>query len=75
MNLNQYKVTEIISSGSKYKLAHPVRIDDEGSFYRIASTYIIDKYRVKSMSIDGDKLTIHLKDEDVILTVIETKKK
>ena len=73
MNLNQYKVTEIIYSDSKYKLAHHAGIDDEGSFYRIAGTYIIDKYRIKSMSLNGDKLTIHLNDEDVILTVTEKK--
>ena len=73
MNLNKYKVTEIINPDSKYKLAHPASIDDEGSFYRIDSTYIIDKYRIKSMSLDGDKLTIHLNDEDIILTVIEKK--
>ena len=73
MDLKQYQVIEIISSGSKYKLAHPVGIDDEGSFYRIAGTYIIDKYRIKSMSLNGDKLTIHLNDEDVVLTVTEKK--
>ena len=73
MNLNQYKVTEIIYSDSKYKLAHPARIDDEGSFYRIASTYIIEKHRIKSMSLDGDRLTIHLNDEDVVLTIIGKK--
>ena len=73
MNLNQYKVTEIIYPDSKYKLAHPAVIDDEGSFYRIAGTYIIDKYRIKSMSLNGDKLVIHLNDEDVILTVTEKK--
>ena len=73
MNLNQYKVTEIIYSDSKYKLAHPARIDDEGSFYRIDGTYIIEKHRIKSMSLDGDKLTIHLNDEDVVLTIIEKK--
>lgn len=73
MNLNQYKVTEIISPDSKYKLAHPASIDDEGSFYRIAGTYIIEKHRIKSISLDGDKLTIHLKDEDVVLTIIEKK--
>ena len=73
MNLNQYKVSEIIYSDSKYKLAHPARIDDEGSFYRTAGTYIIEKHRIKSMSLDGDKLTIHLNDEDVVLTVTEKK--
>ena len=73
MNLEKLKVTEIVYQGSKYKLAHPAGIDYEGSFYRIAGTYIIDKYRIKSMSIDGDKLTIHLNDEDVILTVTEKK--
>ena len=73
MQLSKYKVTEIRSSNSLYKPSSSVEIYDEGNFYRIDSTYIIDKYRIKSMSLNGDKLTIHLNDEDVVLTVIEKK--
>ncbi len=73
MDLKKYRVIEIISSGSKYKLAHPARIENEGSFYRMAGTYIIEKHRIKSMSLDGDRLTIHLNDEDVVLTIIGKK--
>ena len=73
MKITPYKVTEIRSSTGIYKPSQPLEIYDEGNFYRIDSTYIIDKYRIKSMSIDGDKLTIHLNDEDIILKVIEKK--
>ena len=73
MKITPYKVTEIRSSTEIYKPSHPLEIYDEGNFYRIDSTYIIDKYRIKSMSLDGDKLTIHLNDEDVVLTIIGKK--
>ena len=73
MKITPYKVTEIRSSTEIYKPSQPLEIYDEGNFYRIDSTYIIDKYRIKSMSLDGDKQTIHLNDEDVVLTIIGKK--
>ena len=72
MNITQYKVTEIIYPDSKYKLAHPGRIDDEGSFYRVDSTHIFDKVHIKSMKIIDHKLTIQKKDM-VVLLVVENK--
>ena len=71
MNLNQYKVTEIIYPDSKYKLAHPARIDDEGSFYCVDGTHIFDKVHIKSIKKKDNKLTIHMDDKDVILVVEE----
>ena len=66
---NKLKVIEIRSSNGIYKLGTPAMIIDEGSFYRIDSSFIIDKYRIISTSLEGNHLTIHLKDEDIILTV------
>ena len=69
MELINYKVKEIRSSNGIYILGTPAEIIDEGSFYRVNGTFIIDKYRIISTSLDGNHLTIHLKDEDIILTV------
>ena len=66
---SSFKVKEIRSSNGIYKLGTPAMIIDEGSFYRVNGTFIIDKYRIISTSLDGNQLTIHLKDEDIILTV------
>lgn len=67
--LSKYKVTEIRSKHGIYKSGTPAVIYDEGSFYRIDSSFIIDKYRIISTSLDGNHLTIHMKDKDIILTV------
>lgn len=75
MDLNKYIVLEIRKQHSIYKLGHPAVIIDEGAFYRIDGTYIIDKFRIQSMKLDGNKLTIHLKDEDIVLIVEQRKLK
>ena len=71
MDINKYKVMEIRSTKGIYKLSHPVEIIDEGSFYRIDGTYIYDKHKIKSIKIDHDKLTIHMSDDTVVLTVTQ----
>lgn len=68
--LTNYKVSEIRYAHSKFKLAQPAIINDEGSFYRIDSTHIIDKHRIKSAEIQDDQLTLHLDTEDIVLVVI-----
>lgn len=73
INLSNYKVSEIRYAHSKFKLAQPVIINDEGSFYRIDSTHIIDKHRIKSMEVKDNILTIPLDTEDVVLVVIPMK--
>jgi hypothetical protein len=70
MNHTSYKVSEIRYSHSKFKFAQPTLINDEGSFYRIDSTHIIDKHRIKLMKIKGDQLTLHLDTEDVVLVIV-----
>lgn len=64
-----FKVTEIRSKKGIYKLGKASMINDEGGFYRIDNSFIIDKYRIISTSLEGNHLIIHLKDEDIILTV------
>ena len=73
MNLNKYKVKEIQYPHGKYILGAPAIIIDEGSFYRIDGTHIFDKFRIQSFKPEGNQLTIHMKDQEVILTVEESK--
>ena len=48
MNLIDLKVKAIIYPHGEYRLGIPVSILDEGSFYRIDDTHIIDKYKTQS---------------------------
>ncbi len=75
MNLTEYNVFEIVKPQGICKFGKPVSVIDEGSFYRIDSTHIIDKFRIQSMELDVNKLTIHLIDEDIVLTVEQRKHK
>ena len=45
MNLTDYKVKRIISPHGDLQLGEPADVIDEGSFYRIAGTHIIDKFK------------------------------
>lgn len=36
----------------------------------IDGTHIFDKFKILSMELNNDRLTIHMKDKDVILTVV-----
>ena len=69
IKLTDYIIKEIRYPDSIYKLGKAVSVYDEKSFYRIDGTYIFDKNKIKSMKLNGDKLTIHMNDMDVILTV------
>lgn len=69
MELTKFRVIEIRSPIGISKFSSPVLINDEGGFYRIDSTHIIDKFKIKSIKLDGDRLNIHMKDMDVILMI------
>lgn len=69
-SFTNYKVTSIIYSHGEYRLGSPAEIIDEGSFYRIDGTHIFDKFKIKAVDTEGDKVTIHMKDKDVVLTVV-----
>ncbi|MBR1752677.1 MAG: hypothetical protein IJ740_17720 [Ruminococcus sp.] len=73
IKITDYYVTQIKTPRTEYILGHKGQIKDEGSFYRIDGSYIIDKFRIKSMEINENKLTIHLNDEDIILIVKNSK--
>lgn len=73
LNLNHFRVKEIRFSSGIYKLGHPADIMDEGSFYRIDGTFIIDKYKIRSMTYHNEQITIRMDDQDIIL-VVEQKK-
>ena len=73
MELTDFRVTAIRTPQSEHIFVSPVAVIDEGSFYRIAGTYIFDKCRIKGFEREGDKLIIRMKDDDVVLTVIEKK--
>ena len=70
MTLTTFKVTSLIYPHGEYRLGSPAEIIDEGSFYRIDGTHIFDKFKILSTDLVDDKLTIHMKDKDVILTVV-----
>lgn len=63
MNIASYKVKTIIYPNYEYRLSKAVRIIDEGSFYRIDTSYMIDKYKILSISLERDKLTIVMTDK------------
>lgn len=69
MNLTDYKVTSIIYPHGEYRLGSPADIIDESSFYRIDGTHIFDKFKINSVDAEDGKITIHMKDKDVVLTV------
>ena len=73
MEITDSLVTAIRNKHSEQLFASPAAVIDEGSFYRIAGTYIFDKCRIKGFEREGDKLIIRMKDDDVVLTVIEKK--
>lgn len=71
MNLTNYKVTSITYPHGEHRLGAPADIIDEGSFYRIDGTHIFDKFKIEGVDAEDGKITIHMKDKDVVLTVVE----
>ena len=69
MDFKDLKVKAIIYPHGEYRLGSPAPILDEGSFYRIDSTHIIDKYKIKSISVIDDRVDIVMTDKVVTLEV------
>jgi len=69
MELKDLKVKAIIYPHGEYRLGAPVEIIDEGSFYRIDGTHIIDKFKVRSIKETDGKVEIEMTDRVVILEV------
>ena len=69
MDLTDYKVKTLIYPHGEYRLGSPVDVVDEGSFYRIDGTHIFDKWKMKRVVADGDRVEIVMTDKTVVLVV------
>lgn len=70
MDLKDLKVKAIILPHGEYRLGVPVPVIDEGSFYRIDGTHIIDKYKIREIRIDDGRVEIEMTDKTVVLEVV-----
>ena len=71
MDLKDFKVKTITYPHGEYRLGAPVSIIDEGAFYRIDSTHIIDKFKINNTVLSGNKLTIEMADKVVVQEVVQ----
>lgn len=69
MNLTDLKVTAIVYPDAKYQLGAPVKIVDEGSFYRIDGTHIFDKFKIKEVCESEGRIEIKMMDKTVTLEI------
>lgn len=69
MELKGLKVKTIIYPHGEYRLGTPAEILDEGSFYRIDGTHIIDKFKIRSVQKTGERVEIEMTDRVVTLEV------
>lgn len=70
MDLTELKARRIISPHGDLRLGEPVEIVDEGSFYRINGTTIIDKFKIVGIEEDENRVEIMLKDGVVVLETV-----
>ena len=69
MELKGLKVKTITYSHGEYRLGSPAEIIDEGSFYRIDGTHIIDKHQIRSIREGNGRVEIEMIDKTVTLEV------
>ena len=67
MDIADYKVIAVKYPHGEYRLGSPAEIIDEGLFYRVDGTHIFDKFKIISTEINGNELTIVMKDKTVLL--------
>ena len=65
--LTKYKVKAIIYPNGEYCLGKAVPVLDEESFFRIDGTHIFDKNKILEEIRDDNKITLKMKDKEVIL--------
>ena len=70
MDLKDLKVKAIILPHGEYRLGVPVPVIDEGSFYRIDGTHIIDKHKIKEIREADGRVEIDMADKTVVLEVV-----
>lgn len=71
MELKNLKVKAIILPHGEYRLGAPVLVLDEGPFYRIDGTHIIDKHKIKEVREADDRVEIEMTDKTVTLEVMK----
>lgn len=69
MDLKGLKVKTIIYPHGEYRLGALAEIIDEGSFYRIDGTHIIDKHKIREIIEDDNRVEIVMQDKTVTLEV------
>lgn len=70
IDLTKLKVKTITYSHGEYQLGSPVDIVDEGSFYRIDGTHILDKYKIKEIRESDGKVEIEMTGKLVVLETL-----
>ena len=71
MELKGLKVKTITYPHGEYRLGSPAEIIDEGSFYRIDGTHIIDKHKIRSVREGNGRVEIEMIDKTVTLEVAQ----
>lgn len=71
MDLKDLKVKALIYPHGEYRLGSPAPILDEGSFYRIDGTHIIDKFKIRSVREGNGRVEIEMIDKTVTLEVAQ----
>ena len=69
MDLISLKVKSLIYPHGEYHLGKAVKVEDEGSFYRIDGTHIFDKHKILSIEQTDGRVTLEMKDKTVVLEV------
>ena len=69
LDLTKYKVKRIIYPHRELQLGEPADVIDEGGFYQIAGTHIIDKFKIEKVEEKGNRVGIKMKDRTVVLVV------
>ena len=69
MELKGLKVKTITYPHGEYRLGSPAEILDEGSFYRIDGTHILDKFKIRSILKTDERVEIEMTDRVVTLEV------
>ena len=67
MNLEDYKIKGIKYPNKEFIFGAPIPVIDEGSFYRIDGTHILDKSKIQDIEVVGNKIVIHMKKEIIQL--------
>ena len=69
MDLKGLQVKTITYPHGEYRLGAPAEIIDEGAFYRIDGTHIIDKYKIKEVREIEGRVEIEMTDKTGVLEV------